>query len=345
MVSLEILAECLRNGMALVRLATDSARPLEDLFDADDATSLRTLTEVYFGDTPFTGYRRRAIADAEEQRHSLEDLLRIEQYARRLRDKRLSWKVRAHLCGVAGGRIDAEARAKLKELRRPPAPRPLGVRHLRGEGEAPDTLIYRGASGPVTRLRDFIDQPDADAAVLELLDGSAGSDERGHHNVGDSRNRAPEAAPHIVMTLDDVESLQHGNEDVLLTLTNGARMSGAEWAAARLHEVGFVTLLHPVDGPVNLYRTSRFPNLKQRLMAAAESPLCGWPSCRRPASRSQIHHLRAWKHGGDTNASNLTVLCDYHNGINHDDGPATDQRKPPRGRMERHAGAVRWVPD
>lgn len=425
MTSLATLADCLRNGIHLIRQAAeltgdnnrdrggtagtrtaDSPR-LEDLFDPDDAASLHRLANIYYGHTPYTGYQRQAIAAATTQQHSIGDLLRIEHHTRRLRDSRHVWNLRTHLCGVPGTDIDTEATAKLKELLPAPAPKRLGITHYRGKDGNPDTLIYRGPSLEVTRLRDFLDHPDATttgapaesflpphatgstpAVTRTTSTGTAGH----RYALGDSRNTTPEAAPHIILTLDDVIALQHNNtdsngtdgdtsdNDVILTLTNGARITGAEWAAIKLHEIGFVTLLHPVEGPVNLYRTSRFPNMKQRLMAAAEHPLCAWPGCRQAASRSQIHHLTAWKHGGQTNAKNLTVLCAYHNGINNDDPAghvsaedtqtapelasgtpvgkdAADRANPPdrakpsgsrsrkasRGRIQRHPGGVTWV--
>lgn len=327
MITLETLATHLRNGILLVRQAAASTVPLEDIFDTDDAGALRSLAETYFGESPFTGYQRRAIAAAETQQHSLDDLQRIERHVHSLKTQQLAWRLREHLCGVPGENIDTEAREQLKKLLPQPSPPPMGVKIRRGKNGAPDTLIYRGPSKDVARLYDHLDRPD----TSDLFEKPHNQPQR--YNLGDSRNQTPEAAPHIILTLDNLESLKQNKDDVILTLTNGARMTGAEWVTARLHEVGFITLIHPVEGPVNLYRTERFPNLKQRLMAAAESPLCSYPGCRQPASRSQIHHITAWKHGGKTNAANLTVLCAYHNARNNDDPEG-------RGRMERQRGGV-----
>lgn len=325
MITVDTLTAYLYNGMAFLRCLSEQAIPLGEILKPDDADNLGHLVEVYFGDTAFTGYQRRAIAAATAQQHSIDDLQRIERHTRGL-TRNAAWRLRAHLCGIAGEAIDSEARAQLRSLRPAPAQPKLGVHIRRGTGGAPDTLIYRGTSKDVTWLYEHLDRP-----ISALGAG---------YNLGDSRNTTPEATAHIVITLEDVVGLTYEDNDVILTMTNGARITGAEWAAMRLHEVGFVTLLHPVEGPVNLYRTERFPNMKQRLMAAAESPLCRWPGCRQSASRSQIHHLRAWKNGGETNAKNLTVLCDYHNGVNNDDpGTVTTGR----GHLERHTGGVTWV--
>lgn len=337
MISVDTLTAYLYNGMAFLRCLNDLTTPLDTILKADDANALSHLIDTYLGNTPFTGRQHRAIAAAETQQHSIDDLLRIEHHVCTLKNQPLAWRLREHLCGTPGEDIDTEAREQLKQLRPTPAPPQLGVKIRRGAYGAPDVLIYRGPSQHVTQLYDYLDCSDIDAALTNLANNSEPNNAEQPYNLGDSRNTTPEAAPHIILTLDNIESLQHGNDDVLLTLTNGARMTGAEWAAARLHEVGFVTLLHPVEGPVNLYRTERFPNTKQRIMAAAESPLCAYPGCRQPASRSHIHHITAWKHGGETNSENLTVLCPYHNGINNDD-PGTGGR-----RIERQEGKVTLV--
>lgn len=128
--------------------------------------------------------------------------------------------------------------------------------------------------------------------------------------------------------------------DVVVQLTNGATMTGAELVRRAFTEHGYVTLIHPVEGPVNLYRTSHFASAKQRLMAAAENPVCPWPECRYPADECQVHHLNAWKNGGETNPRNLTIACPYHNGVNDDDPNAP----PLRGHLARVNGTIRWLP-
>ncbi|MGO1457007.1 MAG: HNH endonuclease signature motif containing protein, partial [Corynebacterium casei] len=50
----------------------------------------------------------------------------------------------------------------------------------------------------------------------------------------------------------------------------------------------------------------------------------------------------AHKNGGQTNPSNLTTLCSYHNGVN-DDGARDVRHEKSRGRMIRHRGQVKLV--
>ena len=114
----------------------------------------------------------------------------------------------------------------------------------------------------------------------------------------------------MIITLDQLtDILNDDGDDVLLKMTNGATITGAELVTRMLADIGLVTLVHPVEGPINLYRLSRFANYKQRLMAMAENPTCPWDGCHHPADTAQIHHLKAWTHGGNTNPKNLTVAC------------------------------------
>lgn len=145
----------------------------------------------------------------------------------------------------------------------------------------------------------------------------------------------------VVLRLDELDRVVDcAGDDVTLQLTNGARMTGADLVRRAFTEHGYVTLIHPVKGPVNLYRTERLASPKQRTMAAAENPTCPWPQCNYPADECQVHHLTAWRHGGETNPENLTIACPYHNGVKDDDPNAP----PVRGRLARVNGTIRWLP-
>lgn len=201
-----------------------------------------------------------------------------------------------------------------------------GVRMTRRKG-GPSTLSITGDSDFIADLHSTIGED----SPLEAVD-------RIFFRGGATR---PVASTNIVIHLDELdEILNGGGEEVTLQMTNGAEISGAKLVEKKLAEVGLVTLIHPFEGPVNLYRTSRFASEKQRLMAAAENPSCPWVECNYPADKCQVHHLQAWKHGGETNMDNLTIACPYHNGVNDDDPHAP----PVRGRLHRHRGRIEWLP-
>ena len=77
----------------------------------------------------------------------------------------------------------------------------------------------------------------------------------------------------VVLRLDELDRVvDTAGDDITLQLTNGARMTGADLVRRAFTARGYVTLIHPVKGPVNLYRTERLASPKQRTMAAAETP-------------------------------------------------------------------------
>ncbi|TRX42556.1 HNH endonuclease signature motif containing protein [Corynebacterium guaraldiae] len=123
--------------------------------------------------------------------------------------------------------------------------------------------------------------------------------------------------------------------DIVIQLSNGAKITGKELIERELAEEGLVMIVDRVKGPVELHRTQRVASEKQRIMACGEQPTCAWDRCLCGADYSQIHHITEWRHGGETNPENLTPLCKYHNAING---------LPGRGRIVRENGKIKWVP-
>ena len=154
----------------------------------------------------------------------------------------------------------------------------------------------------------------------------------------------PTAAPRpqlLVPLNQHVKILCGDGDDVILGLTNGTTMTGAQYlnrfVATQAHGLE-AALFHPTEGAVNLYRAQRFANQKQRDLARAVQPVCVSPDCRHGADNCDIHHITAWKNGGATNLNNLAPLCRYHNRVNDDDAY---RRK--RGRVEMRRGSPIWV--
>ena len=216
--------------------------------------------------------------------------------------------------------MERRARKKLREMRAPREPKP-GVRLRRRAAGKPWTLSVTGPSALIAELHQRAGSL-ADVASLFRTGASTST-----------------VRTNVVVPLDKLVGVTHGSDDVVLTMTNGAQITGAELAQRALAEEGFVTLLHPVEGPVNLYRMRRGATWKQFMMAAAENPTCPVKGCSKPADECQVHHIFSWAGGGWTNAKNLTTACAYHNGRNDD-----HRTGPPRnGRFERTARGVRWV--
>ena len=61
------------------------------------------------------------------------------------------------------------------------------------------------------------------------------------------------------MTIDDVEHVLRGDsveDDVLVQLTDGTVLTGMEVAQRSLRDRGFITLLSPGTGPINVYEAA-----------------------------------------------------------------------------------------
>ncbi|HJG64752.1 MAG TPA: HNH endonuclease [Corynebacterium stationis] len=289
-----------------------------------------------------------AIALAEERQLSANHLLMVNKHARKLKARGAAWKLRAELIAHEGSLEEVEAYAKKRvteeggDTKKKPGVR-LGrvIDGLR-------TISITDTQRRITDLEKTLDAAIKDddqlrsEALLEpfwdLVEG------------GGTGLIKPEYRTVIAIGLEDYAKVSCGKgEDVIVALSDGTTMTGAEFINAAMEgalgDKLYVGLFHPTAGPVNLYE-ARFASDKLRTLAMAENLVCPWPDCNVPADRCQVHHIDAHKHGGHTKPSNLTMLCKYHNGVNDDDGPRKKRKrpspgKPKHGRMRRHRGKVR----
>lgn len=289
-----------------------------------DAAVLHRLHSIYFGPTAFTAKQR----EAAQTTHSLTVLRQIEGYVGRLRTQKDAWDLRVLLCNTPAGDVRRVARERLKAVRG--AGPEAGVRVTR-RAEGNHTLTITDSS---LRIADMLgvlkatDSEDLLKAARSVFGGSGAAS-------------VPTVHTNVIVRLDELDRIVDGDgEEIRLQLTNGATMTGGELVRRRLSELGYITLIHPLVGPVNAYRATRFASAKQRLMLSAEHPVCAWPDCNQPADEAQFHHLKRWEDGGLTNVRDMVPLCAYHNAVNDD-----DPLKPTgRGRMARIDGRVAWLP-
>jgi hypothetical protein len=69
--------------------------------------------------------------------------------------------------------------------------------------------------------------------------------------------------------------------------------------------------------PLDVGRARRtIPDALRRAIAARDRG-CAKPGCGRPASWSEIHHVKAWENGGETTVDNCVMLCRYHHRLLH----------------------------
>ena len=71
---------------------------------------------------------------------------------------------------------------------------------------------------------------------------------------------------------------------------------------------------------VDVGRSRRVISGPARRALQARDGHCQWPACERPASRCDGHHLVHWINGGDTELSNLILLCHRHHWLVHEGG-------------------------
>ena len=55
-------------------------------------------------------------------------------------------------------------------------------------------------------------------------------------------------------------------------------------------------------------------------MLAIRDRGCVFPGCGAPPSWCDAHHIVDWDHHGDTDLSNLVLLCRHHHGVTHRHG-------------------------
>ena len=322
----------LRNsGIALVENIPGTAEELRALgADPADAAELAGLHQVYFGPTRYTGKQTKARTAALTQHHSLGTLTLIETYTARVKKTLDAWNLRIKLAGTPAHRIKTVATARLKELRAKRTAIP-GVRITYRE-HGPNTLSITDDATTIANMRAVLESTDN----TDLL--SAANDIFFNNAPAGTK---PAVHTQVIVTLNELDQIINGDGDEIeLNLTNGARMSGAEFLTHKFAEIGYATIVHPIEGPVNTWRLARSANLNQRLTLHAESHTCSRPGCNKPADYCQVHHLIPWQAGGYTNIKNLTFLCAYHNGINDDD----PLRPTGRGYMYRLNTGVSFIP-
>jgi len=73
-------------------------------------------------------------------------------------------------------------------------------------------------------------------------------------------------------------------------------------------------------GELNLGRSTRLANRAQRRALRALYATCAIPGCTVRYSRTKLHHLIWWRHGGLTDLDNLLPVCEPHHQNIHNDG-------------------------
>ena len=73
-------------------------------------------------------------------------------------------------------------------------------------------------------------------------------------------------------------------------------------------------------GELDLGRTTRLANRAQRRALRGLYATCAIPGCRVRYSRTKLHHVIWWRHGGRTDLANLLPVCEQHHQHIHNNG-------------------------
>ena len=300
------------------------------------------LADALLGPANSPRLQREFLALAEQRELSLDHLIMVNRHAKKLKKRGAAWKLRAELIAHEGSykEVYAYGNRRVKEIQGE-KPKEPGVK----VSQAKNGMVTMSVTDTQRRITDFTKTLDAmetteqprKKALLEafwkLIDGGGGI-------------LKPEYRTVIAIGLDQSATIirGEGNESIIAA-SDGTTMTGAEIVnlamSGALGDKIYAGLFHPTAGPVNLYE-ARFASFKQRTLAKAENLVCPWPDCNVPADRCQVHHIDAHKNGGQTNPSNLSTLCAYHNGVN-DDSARDVRHEKSRGRMIRHRGKVKLL--
>ena len=334
-------------GMPVLEALTSGAVTEAGLADLGfrDAGAWEKLAGVYFGPTRHRKLQTAARAAAGDL--SLDALRVIEKHTRKLlKGASVSqWELRVELCGLRGtvAEIDRAAATKVRDYNRQvkdAAKKSYGRRALRG-GKNTDAQGLRTftVTGPERVIEGVLSGIRAEAKLLRGADPQL-TYEQAMFDAFMAGRGGGGAAREVVVTVlplsESMKVLRQEGDETIFARTDGTTITGAELVAEAMVAEGYVGVFDPVDGGVNMYRDERFANFKQRVLLSAETIVCPYPGCTTPASECQVHHLTAWAQGGETNISNLTMLCGVHNARNDDD----PDRPPRHGRMERVPGGV-----
>lgn len=329
----DVMKTLQNQGMALLEHIHTLTRVelLADGFVLGDIKKWQRTATDFLGPTKSTAKQRDTLRLARQRGHSLDTLVMINSHARKVGDK--AWELRLELAKMNASyeTIDQHAKMRVKQLVQPAKKARVGYT-TRTVDDYSESLTITGPSAAITDLDTRVREKAGSTDPVALATAF-------HELVTEGGGGPVQATPAVIIGLDKLDEVLAETEDgldYLFARTDGARMTGAEIVEQEFAKQGFAVLVNPMEGSVNAYHV-RFANRKQRLMSAAENPICPVPGCSIPADRCQVHHLTPYSKKPHTHAKDLTTCCAFHNGRNDDDPNAP----PKNGRLVR--GPTGWV--
>lgn len=191
-------------------------------------------------------------------------------------------------------------------------------------------LLRRGAGGGTLRGRfDDAAMFDAIAAVIDAkAKPLTGDDSRSvpqrqaealaevcgwvldHGDLPDTGGKCPHL--NVLIRLED---LQARCRSAVLDFGGGLSPESLRTLACDCAVIPIV--MNGKGQPLDVGRVTRtIPDGLRRAVAARDRG-CAHPGCNRPPSWCEVHHIRAWEDGGETELSNCVMLCRAHHRLLH----------------------------
>ncbi|WP_411731012.1 DUF222 domain-containing protein [Paeniglutamicibacter sp.] len=230
----------------------------------------------------------------------------------------------------------------VSESTRTKQPGTNGTNGTNGATEVPGTAAPAGIPAPEWAVAPGTDP--ALAPVSELacgLPASQGGPDGGTASLLDSPD--PRTSPQLLLdavlaalsgALTGSSPLQSGGMPVKIGVLIGYRAllgqcedagitaHGRPISAANVRRLacdgGILPALLGSDGEIlDLGREVRSFSPAQRKAIALRDRGCAIPGCHRPASTSEVHHVKPWTEGGPTSVDNGACLCQHHHLMVH----------------------------
>ena len=129
--------------------------------------------------------------------------------------------------------------------------------------------------------------------------------------------------PEIVVVVDHISPQPDGQPtiDWGLPIELPKRVLDDLYKTAAVHTVVVRNgIIIEAPGELNLGRTTRLANRAQRRALGAIYVTCAIPGCCVRYSRTKLHHVIFYEHGGRTDVNNLLPVCQHHHDKIHKDG-------------------------
>jgi hypothetical protein len=101
-------------------------------------------------------------------------------------------------------------------------------------------------------------------------------------------------------------------------LDTGADLSAGEARRIACGAGLIPAVLGGASVPVDMGRSARLFTETQRTALGLSHRICAADGCERPFAWCELHHLKPWSHGGQSDLANAIPLCHFHHQRIHD---------------------------